>query len=63
MSASASKRLNNGWASFSLFEALSIDVLSKSAKIYLDCRAMGYTPEGMSQAQMAEMTKAFNLPR
>ena len=40
-----------------------IDVLSKSAKIYLDCRAMGYTPEGMSQAQMAEMTKAFNLPR
>lgn len=40
-----------------------IDVLSKSAKIYLDCRAMGYTPEGMSQEQMKEMTKAFNLPR
>ena len=40
-----------------------IDVLSKSAKIYLDCRAMGFEPEGMSSAQMQEMTKAFNLPR
>lgn len=40
-----------------------IDVLSKSAKIYLDCRAMGYEPEGMSDEQMKEMTKAFNLPR
>ena len=33
-----------------------IDVLSKSAKIYLE-------PEGMSSAQMQEMTRAFNLPR
>ena len=40
-----------------------IDVLSKSAKIYLDCRAMGFEPEGMSSAQMQEMTHAFNLPR
>ncbi len=40
-----------------------IDVLSKSAKIYLDCRAMGFEPEGMSSAQMLEMTRAFNLPR
>lgn len=40
-----------------------IDVLSKSAKIYLDCRAMGFEPEGMSNAQMQEMTRAFNLPR
>lgn len=40
-----------------------IDVLSKSAKIYMDCRAMGFEPEGMSNAQMQEMTKAFNLPR
>lgn len=40
-----------------------IDVLSKSAKIYLDCRAMGYEPEGMSQEQMEEMTRAFKLPR
>lgn len=40
-----------------------IDVLSKSAKIYIDSCAMGFKPEGMSQEQMAEMTKAFNLPR
>ena len=40
-----------------------IDVLSKSAKIYLDCRAMGFEPEGMSSAQIQEMTRAFNLPR
>ena len=40
-----------------------IDVLSKSAKIYMDCRAMGFEPEGMSSAQMQEMTRAFNLPR
>ena len=40
-----------------------IDVLSKSAKIYINARAMGFEPEGMSQEQMAEMTKAFNLPR
>ena len=40
-----------------------IDVLSKSAKIYINAKNMGFTPEGMSDAQMAEMTKAFNLPR
>lgn len=40
-----------------------IDVLSKSAKIYLDSRAMGFVPEGMSDAQLDEMTKAFNLPK
>ncbi|NPD91749.1 rhamnulose-1-phosphate aldolase [Xylanibacter muris] len=40
-----------------------IDVLSKSAKIYINSRCMGYEPEGMSKEQMAEMTKAFNLPR
>ncbi len=40
-----------------------IDVLSKSAKIYLDCKAMGFEPEGMSDAQMKEMSKAFNLPK
>ena len=40
-----------------------IDVLSKSAKIYINAKCMGYEPEGMSDAQMAEMTKAFNLPR
>jgi rhamnulose-1-phosphate aldolase len=40
-----------------------IDVLSKSAKIYLDCKAMGFEPEGMSDDQLKEMTVAFNLPK
>ncbi len=40
-----------------------IDVLTKSAKIYLDSRAMGFVPEGMTDAQMEEMTKAFKLPK
>ena len=40
-----------------------IDVLSKSAQIYLTARSMGFTPDGMSQEQMQEMTKAFNLPK
>ena len=40
-----------------------IDVLSKSAKIYIDSRCMGFEPEGMSQEQLLEMTKAFNLPK
>lgn len=40
-----------------------IDVLSKSAKIYLDAKCMGFEPEGMSEAQMKEMSVAFNLPK
>ena len=40
-----------------------IDVLSKSAKIYINSRCMGFEPEGMSDEQMKEMTVAFNLPR
>ena len=40
-----------------------IDVLSKSAKIYIACKQMGFEPEGMSQEQMKEMSVAFNLPR
>ena len=40
-----------------------IDVLSKSAKIYIDAKCMGFEPEGMSDAQLKEMTKAFNLPK
>ncbi len=40
-----------------------IDVLSKSAKIYINSKCMGFEPEGMSQEQMAEMSKAFNLPK
>ncbi len=40
-----------------------IDVLSKSAKIYLTARAMGFEPEGMSQQEMKEMSVAFHLPK
>ena len=40
-----------------------IDVLSKAAKIYIAAHSMGFVPEGMSKEQMAEMTRAFNLPR
>ena len=40
-----------------------IDVLSKAAKIYIDARSMGFVPAGMSQEQMQEMTRAFNLPK
>ncbi len=40
-----------------------IDVLSKSAKISVNSKAMGFEPDGMTDEQMAEMTKAFNLPR
>ncbi len=40
-----------------------VDVLNKSALIYIRSLAMGFTPEGMSDEQMAEMTRAFNLPK
>ena len=40
-----------------------VDVLSKSARIYIDARCMGYEPDGMKQEQMQEMTRAFNLPK
>ena len=40
-----------------------VDVLNKSALIYIAAKNMGFEPEGMSDEQMAEMTRAFNLPR
>lgn len=40
-----------------------VDVLSKSAKIYIDARCMGFVPEGMTEEQMKEMTVAFHLPK
>ncbi|MCP3894633.1 rhamnulose-1-phosphate aldolase [Bacteroides sp.] len=40
-----------------------VDVLSKSAQIYINARSMGFMPDGMSQEQMKEMTVAFNLPK
>ncbi|MEG0806763.1 MAG: rhamnulose-1-phosphate aldolase [Alistipes sp.] len=38
-----------------------IDVLSKSAQIYLTARSMGFTPTGTSLKQMDELKRAFNL--
>ncbi len=40
-----------------------IDVLNKSALIYIAAKNMGFEPDGMSQEQMKEMTVAFNLPK
>ena len=40
-----------------------IDVLSKSAKIYVAAKSMGFEPDGMNDEQMAEMSRAFNLPK
>ena len=40
-----------------------VDVLNKSALIYIAARNMGFEPEGMSEAQMKEMSVAFNLPK
>jgi rhamnulose-1-phosphate aldolase len=40
-----------------------VDVLNKSAQIYIASKSMGFTPDGMSEEQMAEMTRAFNLPK
>ena len=40
-----------------------VDVLNKSAQIYINAKCMGYEPDGMSQEQMQEMTVAFNLPK
>lgn len=40
-----------------------IDVLCKSAKIYAVSRTMGFEPDGMSNAQLKEMTTAFHLPK
>lgn len=40
-----------------------IDVLSKSAKIYVNACSMGFKPEGMSKAQMKELSDVFHLPK
>ena len=40
-----------------------VDVLNKAAQIYMAAKSMGFEPEGMSDAQMKEMSKAFNLPK
>ena len=40
-----------------------VDVLNKSALIYIAAKNMGFEPEGMSAEQMREMSVAFNLPK
>lgn len=40
-----------------------VDVLNKSALIYIAARNMGFEPDGMSQLQMQEMSVAFSLPK
>lgn len=40
-----------------------VDVLNKSALIYVAAKNMGFEPDGMTQQQMREMSEAFNLPK
>lgn len=40
-----------------------VDVLNKSANIYMCARNMGFVPTGMSDAQMTEISTVFNLPK
>jgi rhamnulose-1-phosphate aldolase len=40
-----------------------VDVLNKAAQIYIAGKAMGFEPEGMTSAQMKEMSVAFHLPK
>ena len=45
-----------------IFEAFDqVDVLSKSAQIYLTAKAMGFEPAGTTREQMDELKQAFNL--
>ena len=40
-----------------------VDVLNKAAQIYISARSMGFEPEGMTEAQMRELSEAFGLPK
>lgn len=40
-----------------------VDVLNKSANIYMCARSMGFLPEGMTEAQMQEISSVFHLPK
>lgn len=37
--------------------------LNKAAQIYIAAKNMGFEPEGMTDAQLQEMTDAFGLPK
>lgn len=40
-----------------------VDVLNKSAQIYISSRNMGFEPDGMTDAQMKELSDVFGLPK
>ncbi len=40
-----------------------IDVLNKAALIYIAAKNMGFEPEGMSDAQLRELTDVYHLPK
>lgn len=40
-----------------------VDVLNKAAQIYIAAKNMGFEPEGMSEAQMKELSDVFGLPK
>lgn len=40
-----------------------VDVLNKSALIYIAAKNMGFEPDGMSQEQMREISEVFHLPK
>ena len=40
-----------------------MDVLNKAAQIYISAKNMGFEPDGMSAAQMQEITDVFGLPK
>ena len=49
------------WDIMSAFD--QVDVLNKSAQIYIAAKNMGFEPDGMSMTQMQEMSVAFKLPK
>lgn len=40
-----------------------VDVLNKSANIYMCARSMGFEPDGMTDEQMTEISEVFLLPK
>lgn len=40
-----------------------VDVLNKAAQIYISAKNMGFDPEGMTEAQMRELSEVFGLPK
>jgi len=40
-----------------------VDVLNKAALIYIAAKNMGFEPDGMTDAQMKELSDVFGLPK